>query len=95
MVFIDGFSYINFYDIVSLILNLINVLYIFNILFKQGNIKFMTNKVFAIANIVICLVIIFKSGFSWFYILYYLVYLLKIPYFYNYYELLKGSKENV
>lgn len=76
--------------ILQLVTGLVNTLYIFNILFKQGKIKFITNKVFAISNIL--LVILGFLPITFIGILLDVLYLFKMLYFYNYYKLLEISK---
>ena len=79
-------------QIVNILLSFVNIIYLVNILFKKAKIKYITNKLFAIANILFAIYFTFLQKFNLITLIYYIVYLLRIPYFYNYYELLKGEK---
>lgn len=82
-------------NIIQAILQMIISLYFINLFFK-ANIP-INNKMFVvivIVNIVIKMCGIIK-GLPWFmtFLIAYIGYLLTVPYFYNYYNLLKGEKE--
>ena len=94
--FIVIYDEISFYHLMNKILTIfmtfIDIAYLFNILFKKAKIKYITNKLFAITNILFAIYFTFFPEFNLLTLIYYVAYLLKIPYFYNYYELLKGEK---
>lgn len=79
-------------QIVNILLSFVNIIYLVNIFFKKSKIKYITNKLFSIANILFAIYFTFLPEFNLVTLIYYIVYLLRIPYFYNYYELLKGEK---
>ena len=91
--FINYGGYLNT-EILFIFIELINIIYLVNILFKKAKMKYITNKLFAIVNILFAIYCIISASFNLITFMYYIGYLLRIPYFYNYYELLKGSKEN-
>ena len=86
-------SYNNYFinTVVTTIINIITILYLYNILLKKT--KLINNKVFALATIIyVVYLMIQMPTFSLIGIFLNLCILARIPYFYNYHELLK--KEN-
>ncbi len=88
--------YYEFYDVLGALIDfakcLIIVLFLFNILYRKNN--FVTNKMFAGIIIATCAFDFLMSGLNIMILFIGMCYLGKIPYFYNYYILLKGEKEN-
>lgn len=94
--FLSHAKYLTGYFIVNIIYTIICILltlYFINILFRKINL--VNNKIFSLSIVVLSIMLIlqyvFTNNFSIIRLLY-LGYLLIIPYFYNYYELLKGEK---
>lgn len=83
-------------DIINIIVTIINIVYLYNILFKKAQIKYVTNKVFAISNIIVIILNIISKISLINYInigivISIILPSLTLPYFYNYYNLLKGG----
>ena len=77
------------FEILSVIFLVINILYFCNIFFRKPQI--IDNKIFLIAHIIVRLLNLIGS-FSLLSLVFTIIFLLSVPYFYNYYELLKGGK---
>ena len=81
-------------NIIYTVIYIIFILYLFNILFRK--MSFVNNKIFAVAMIV-CAIYRFSNMIGYlniFNIIFVLTDLAIIPYFYNYYDLLKGANSN-
>lgn len=80
---------LRYFEIFTIIFLVINILYFCNIFLKKPQI--IDNKIFLIANIVFRLLNLIFS-FSLLSLVLTIILLSSVPYFYNYYELLKGGK---
>lgn len=85
-----GYFYIN--EFVWIIVNVISIIYFFNVLLKKQN--FINNKIYVIAVVVgVVCQMTQMPRFSLLGIILNLCPLTAVPYFYNYYELLKEKKD--
>ena len=94
-----GFSrylgYINFFRLFCIFAYIIPILYFFNILLRKKN--FVNNKFFAVVIIIYTVIeLVSMMRYSIYgnveiLIIYYISYIFIIPYFYNYYKILKGE----